>query len=87
MEHNELKTFIEVAKLESFSQAAEKLFLSQPAISKRIASLESKLNAKLFALFAFEIGISAFEEMLSGCQPTFYRWGLSPTRQVPLQQS
>ena len=48
MDSNALKTFIAVADSGSFSQAAEQLYLTQPAISKRIASLEETLNAPLF---------------------------------------
>jgi len=48
MELNALKAFVEVAKESSFSKASEKLFLTQPAISKRIASLEDELDTKLF---------------------------------------
>jgi len=43
-----LKAFTAVASAGSFSIAAEHLFLTQPAISKRIAALESELDAKLF---------------------------------------
>ncbi|TBR45046.1 LysR family transcriptional regulator [Marinomonas agarivorans] len=48
MEISELTAFIKVAELGSFSLASEQLFLTQPAISKRIASLEDQLNARLF---------------------------------------
>jgi len=43
-----LKAFTAVADAGSFSAAAELLFLTQPAVSKRIAALESELGAKLF---------------------------------------
>jgi len=43
-----IETFLCVAKKQSFSLTAETLYLSQPAISKRIASLESELNCQLF---------------------------------------
>jgi len=43
-----LKAFLAVADAASFSLAAERLFLTQPAISKRIAALESELDARLF---------------------------------------
>jgi DNA-binding transcriptional LysR family regulator len=43
-----LKAFTAVADAGSFSIAAEHLFLTQPAISKRIAALESELDTKLF---------------------------------------
>ncbi len=43
-----LRAFVEVAREGSFSQAAESLFLTQPAISKRIAGLEEELDTRLF---------------------------------------
>ncbi len=48
MDINALKAFVEVAKVSSFSRASENLFLTQPAISKRIASLEQELQVRLF---------------------------------------
>ncbi|AEF54932.1 LysR family transcriptional regulator [Marinomonas posidonica] len=44
----ELITFIKVAETHSFSDAATRLFVTQPAVSKRIAALESNLGVKLF---------------------------------------
>lgn len=43
-----IETFLSVAQKQSFSLTAEALYLTQPAISKRIASLEAELNCKLF---------------------------------------
>ncbi|MFV1982347.1 MAG: LysR family transcriptional regulator [Thiohalomonadales bacterium] len=43
-----LQAFVAVAKYGSFSIASESLFLTQPAISKRISSLETELNTQLF---------------------------------------
>ena len=43
-----LQTFIAAAELESFSLAAEQLYLTQPAVSKRVATLEATLGAQLF---------------------------------------
>lgn len=48
MDTNQLNAFITVAETGSFSQAAEKLYLTQPAISKRIAVLEQSLSTTLF---------------------------------------
>ena len=48
MEFAALKAFVAVAETGSFSVAAERLFLTQPAVSKRIAALESELDARLF---------------------------------------
>ena len=44
----DLSTFLAVAESGSFSRAAERSFLTQPAISKRIAALEAELGARLF---------------------------------------
>jgi DNA-binding transcriptional LysR family regulator len=43
-----LQAFLAVAETNSFSRAAERIFLTQPAISKRIAALETSLGARLF---------------------------------------
>lgn len=48
MDIHSLQAFIEVARKESFSKASETLFITQPAISKRIAALEDDLDTKLF---------------------------------------
>jgi len=43
-----IRAFLSVAEQQSFSQAAESLKLTQPAVSKRIATLERGLSEKLF---------------------------------------
>jgi len=43
-----LEAFIAVAESQSFSQAAEQIHLTQPAVSKRIALLEDQLSCRLF---------------------------------------
>lgn len=48
MESTQLAAFITVAETASFSLAAEKLHLTQPAVSKRIALLEGNLGVRLF---------------------------------------
>lgn len=45
---NSLKIFLEVANSNSFLEASNKLFVSQPAISKSMSKLESDLNIPLF---------------------------------------
>ena len=47
METTNLQAFVKVAETGSFSVAASQLFLTQPAISKRIKQLESQLDSKL----------------------------------------
>ena len=48
MDFQNLSAFIAVSEAGSFSKAAERLFITQPAVSKRISSLESELNTPLF---------------------------------------
>lgn len=48
MDRGSLESFILIAELGSFSKAAERLHITQPAISKRIANLENLLSTALF---------------------------------------
>ncbi|NMM62110.1 LysR family transcriptional regulator [Clostridium sp. P21] len=48
MDFKQIEAFINVAKFKSFSKAANSCFLSQPAISSHIASLEKQLRVQLF---------------------------------------
>jgi transcriptional regulator, LysR family len=43
-----LKTFVAVADLGSFSRASEMLYITQPAVTQQIKSLEKMVGAKLF---------------------------------------
>jgi len=47
---NLYKTFYDVSRYGSISEAAKQTFSSQPAISKAIKRLESELNVKLFLI-------------------------------------
>ncbi len=48
MNINDLHAFVSVSEHGSFSLAAEALYLTQPAVSKRIAALEQELDTRLF---------------------------------------
>ena len=48
MELNQIKYFQTIAEEGSFTKAAQKLYLSQPALSKSMARLESELGVELF---------------------------------------
>lgn len=48
MDIQSIHAFLKVSELGSFSRAAEVLFITQPAVSKRIQALEYSLNTKLF---------------------------------------
>lgn len=58
MEFKELEAFVNVVELNSFSKAAQKLFLSQPTISGYIKSLEEELNVELLIRTTKKIYIS-----------------------------
>ena len=48
MINEKLETFNAVCETKSFTKAAEKLSLTQPAVSQHIKKLEEELNATLF---------------------------------------
>lgn len=48
MDTQHLSAFVAVAETGSFSAAGQRLHLTQPAVSKRIATLEEQLNSLLF---------------------------------------
>jgi DNA-binding transcriptional LysR family regulator len=54
-----LKAFVEVADHGSFSEAAEALYLTQPAVSKRVAQLEQELGARLFDRIGRRISLTS----------------------------
>jgi DNA-binding transcriptional LysR family regulator len=48
MDLQQLKIFLNVASLKSFSRAAERMYISQPSVSARIKVLEEELGCVLF---------------------------------------
>jgi DNA-binding transcriptional LysR family regulator len=48
MDFDNLRTFLEVSRLRSFSKAAQRLLRTQPAVSAQIRSLEQEVGARLF---------------------------------------
>ena len=59
MDFDQLETFQEVARLSSFSRAAEKRFRTQPAISSQIRSLEEEVGAKLLDRSGGKVSLTA----------------------------
>lgn len=53
-----LNAFIAIAETGSFSEAGERLHLTQPAVSKRIAGLEQQLNVRLFDRLGREVSLT-----------------------------
>ena len=64
MDTQNLQAFYTTASLGSFSLAAKKLHLTQPAISKRIANLESQLNCKLFDRIGRQVTLTHAGQLL-----------------------
>ena len=48
MDIAKLESFLTLAKTQHFAKAADKLYISQPALSKRIRALEDELGVPLF---------------------------------------
>ena len=59
MDFDQLETFLEVARLSSFSRAAEKRFRTQPAISSQIRALEEDVGAKLLDRSGGKVSLTA----------------------------
>ena len=59
MDFDQLESFLEVAKLSSFSRAAEKRFRTQPAISSQIRALEEEVKAKLLDRSGGKVSLTA----------------------------
>ena len=64
MDISALQAFLAVAESGSFSRAAEKIYLTQPAISKRIAALERQVGARLFDRIGRGIRLTEAGEVL-----------------------
>lgn len=58
MELRQLKTFITVAKVGSFTQAAQLLDYAQSSISGQICSLEDELATKLFERLGRQVALT-----------------------------
>lgn len=58
MDFANLQAFIAVAEAASFSGAAERLHLTQPAVSKRVAALEEELGGRLFDRIGRRVGLT-----------------------------
>ncbi|NNC98824.1 MAG: LysR family transcriptional regulator [Gammaproteobacteria bacterium] len=64
MEISALQAFICVARHESFSKASEQMHLTQPAVSKRVATLEQQLGTLLFNRINRQISLTEAGQQL-----------------------
>jgi len=70
MELRQLRYFREVVRLGSFRRAAERLFITQPALTKSIRALEDELGVQLLDRSAHGVNVTPFGEILVGCADT-----------------
>jgi LysR family transcriptional regulator, low CO2-responsive transcriptional regulator len=66
MDYDQLASFLEVAKLQSFSRAAEKIYRTQPAISAQVRLLEQECGEKLFDRSGKKVQLTPAGEILRG---------------------
>jgi DNA-binding transcriptional LysR family regulator len=64
MELDQLRSFVAVAEARSFTRAASLVHLSQPAISRQIARLETELGAQLFERYGRRVECTADGRLL-----------------------
>lgn len=67
MDDFRLKVFITAARTLSFTRTAERLFISQPAVSKHISELESHYKVQLFARRGSRLELTPAGETLLSC--------------------
>lgn len=94
MDDFRLKVFITAARTLSFTRTAERLFISQPAVSKHIGELESQYKVQLFMRRGSRLELTGAGETLLACAavrgctirfslPTSWCWW--PARAVPIR--
>lgn len=66
MQLKQLEVFVHVARLKSFSKAADALYLTQPTISAHVSTLEGELGTKLVVRSTKEIQLTATGNILFG---------------------
>ena len=63
MDLNKLNYIIVIAEEKSFSKAAKKLFISQPALSQYVSTIENELNMKIFDRNKYPIKLTVAGEV------------------------
>ena len=64
MELRTLRYFLEIAREENMTRAAERLHVSQSALSRQVKSLEEELGKRLFIRHSFRIELTPEGQLL-----------------------
>jgi DNA-binding transcriptional LysR family regulator len=64
MDLRQLEAFVVVVQRESFTKAAEALHLTQPAVTRQVAALETQLNTRLLERMGRHVELTASGEAL-----------------------
>ena len=82
MDMKDLRTFIQVAELGSFTKAARKLGFSQPAVTFQIKQLEAELDVRLFERVRHTVALTAQGRTVLGCAYQMARLTQELTREL-----
>ena len=85
MRIQDIEAFLTLAKLKHFGRAADSLFITQPALTRRIKSLEAHLNCDLFVRSTRDVRLSKEGEAILEHWETAYvhiTRGLDATKKV-----
>src|SRR5215467_6321473 len=66
MDFDQLRTFLEIVRLKSFSKAAQTCYRTQPAISAQVRQLEQELRTELFERFGSRISLTTAGKIFAG---------------------
>lgn len=70
-----ITAFLAVAESKSFTKASENIHLTQPAVTKRIANLESQFKAKLFERIGHRVALTeAGQAFLPHAHTIYTEW-------------
>lgn len=72
MSDRRLEVFSEVARLLSFTKAAESLKMTQPAVTFQIRRLEDRLNTQLFSRAHNRVSLTAEGEVVLECAHSIF---------------